>query len=71
MDWTIQRLQQLRTEFASGESQLLEIERHRDSVRDQMLRIEGAIRVLEEHLADRPEKQAQKQAQNQVQNQVQ
>lgn len=63
MDWTIQRLEHLRTEYASGESQLLEIERHRDSVRDQMLRIEGAMRVLEEHLADGPEKQAHNQVQ--------
>ncbi|MDQ4054035.1 MAG: hypothetical protein M3237_15220 [Actinomycetota bacterium] len=55
MDWTIERLQQLRTEFASGESQLLETERQRESVRDQLLRIEGAIRVLEEQLADAPE----------------
>lgn len=51
MDWTIDRLQALRAEYASGESQLLEIDKHRAHVRDQMLRIEGAIRVLEEQLA--------------------
>ncbi|MEP6817043.1 MAG: hypothetical protein ABI873_15990 [Marmoricola sp.] len=55
MDWTIDRLQQLRTEFAAGEAQLLEIERHGESVRDQLLRIEGAIRVLEEKLTDATE----------------
>jgi len=52
MDWIVERLQELRGEYASGESQLAEIERHRVQVRDQMLRLEGAIRVLEEQLAD-------------------
>ena len=55
MDWTIERLQQLRGEYASGESQLAELDRHRQGVRDQLLRIEGAIRVLEEQLAAAPE----------------
>ena len=55
MDWSIDRLQQLRAEYAAGESQLAELDRHRDGVRDQLLRIEGAIRVLEEQLADSPE----------------
>ncbi|GAF48239.1 hypothetical protein [Rhodococcus wratislaviensis] len=54
MDWAIDRLQQLRAEFASGESQLREIERHREQVRDQLLRLGGAIRVLEEQLAAAP-----------------
>jgi septal ring factor EnvC (AmiA/AmiB activator) len=66
MDWTIERLQQLRTEFASGESRLLEMERQRESVRDQLLRIEGAIRVLEEQLADVPEFAETLQAQHQA-----
>jgi septal ring factor EnvC (AmiA/AmiB activator) len=51
MDWIVERLQQLRGEYASGESQLVEIERHRSQVRDHLLRLEGAIRVLEEQLA--------------------
>jgi hypothetical protein len=51
MDWTIDRLQELRAEHASGESQLAEIERHHAAVRDQLLRIEGAIQVLEEQLS--------------------
>jgi septal ring factor EnvC (AmiA/AmiB activator) len=55
MDWTIERLQQLRGEYASGESQMVEIDRHRQDVREQLLRIEGAIRVLEEQLASAPE----------------
>lgn len=55
MDWTIERLQQLRSEYASGESQLAEIDSHQRHVREQLLRIEGAIRVLEEQLAAAPE----------------
>jgi septal ring factor EnvC (AmiA/AmiB activator) len=55
MDWTIERLQELRGEYASGESRLAEIDRHRQDVREQLLRIEGAIRVLEEQLAAAPE----------------
>lgn len=55
MDWTIERLAQLRVEFASGEDQLAEIHRHEAQVQAQLLRIEGAIRVLEEQLASAPE----------------
>jgi septal ring factor EnvC (AmiA/AmiB activator) len=55
MDWSIERLQQLRSDYAAGETELAELDRHRDGVRDQLLRIEGAIRVLEEQLADSPE----------------
>jgi len=54
MDWTIERLQELRTEYASGQARLLELEEQRDGLRDQMLRIDGAIRVLEEQLAATP-----------------
>lgn len=55
MDWCIQRLQELRGEYTSGETQLLEIERHRAHVHEQLLRIEGAIRVLEEQLTRGPQ----------------
>jgi len=55
MDWTIERLHVLRGEYAAGESQLAEVDRHRERVREQLLRIEGAIRVLEEQLAAAPE----------------
>lgn len=55
MDWTIERLRQLRGEYASGESQLVQLDRHRRDVLEQLLRIEGAIRVLEEQLAAAPE----------------
>ncbi len=53
--WAIDRLAQLRGEYAAGESQLAEVERHRSAVHEQLLRIEGAIRVLEEQLAEAPE----------------
>jgi septal ring factor EnvC (AmiA/AmiB activator) len=49
--WPVARLQQLRAEYAEGENRLLEIERHREQIRAQLLRIEGAIRVLEEQIA--------------------
>ena len=55
MDGPRARPQQRRPEFAAGEAQLLEIGRHGESVRDQLLRIEGAIRVLEEKLTDATE----------------
>jgi septal ring factor EnvC (AmiA/AmiB activator) len=54
MDWAIDRLQQLRGEYAAGESQLAELDLHREHVRAQLHRIEGAIRVLEEQLAADP-----------------
>lgn len=54
MTWTIERLQQLRGEYAAGESQLAELDLRREGVVAQMHRIEGAIRVLEEQLAADP-----------------
>jgi septal ring factor EnvC (AmiA/AmiB activator) len=51
MDWTIERLQQLRAEYAEGEARLAELQGEGERVRDQMLRIDGAIRVLEEQVA--------------------
>ena len=53
------RLQQLRDEFAGGQAQLAEIEKQRAEldvrsarVQETMLRISGAVQVLEEELAD-------------------
>lgn len=51
MDWMIERLQQLRAEYAEGEARMAELQSERERVRDQMLRIDGAIRVLEEQVA--------------------
>ena len=43
-----QRLQELRNELAKGERQIELLDRERDGVRDTILRIQGAIQVLEE-----------------------
>jgi len=45
------RLEVLRSELAKGQRQLQVLDRERQEVRDTMLRIGGAIRVLEELLA--------------------
>lgn len=50
-----QRLQQLRTEYESGRKVLAELEAKQANVRDTLLRIEGAIQVLEETLAEAEE----------------
>ena len=46
-----ERLQELRAELEKGRQRMEELERERQQVRDAMLRISGAIRVLEEILA--------------------
>jgi septal ring factor EnvC (AmiA/AmiB activator) len=45
-----ERLVQLRAELEKGEHRLRQLDRERQEVRDTMLRISGAIRVLEELL---------------------
>jgi len=47
-----ERLQELRAELEKGNKRLLELDRERQEVRDTMLRISGAIRVLEELLEE-------------------
>ena len=42
------RLAELRTEFETGQRMLGELEEKRDKLRESMLRIAGAIQVLEE-----------------------
>jgi hypothetical protein len=51
-----QRLKQLRPEFEAGQKMLAELEANQANVRETMLRISGAIQVLEELLvqADQP-----------------
>lgn len=44
------RLHELRQEFTRGEEQLTELDRKRAQVRDTLLRISGAMQVLEELL---------------------
>lgn len=53
-----QRLEQLKAEFEAGQKMLTELEGQQANVRETMLRISGAIQVLEEELAnDNPPKQ--------------
>lgn len=44
------RLQELKTEFGNGEQTLRELEEQMATVRQTLLRISGAIQVLEEEL---------------------
>jgi prefoldin subunit 5 len=46
--WLEKRLQDLHYEFKQGEAQLAELDRQRAQLRDTLLRISGAIQVLEE-----------------------
>ncbi|WP_298232520.1 hypothetical protein [uncultured Azohydromonas sp.] len=48
-----QRLAQLREEFSAGQNVLVEIENRRAEVQQTLLRIGGAIQVLEELLKER------------------
>jgi prefoldin subunit 5 len=48
MDWALERLRELRTEYAGAESQLVQLDRQRMQLHEAMLRVAGAIQVLEE-----------------------
>lgn len=50
-----QRLQSLKTEFESGQKMLAELEAKQANLRETLLRISGAIQVLEEVLNEIPE----------------
>jgi predicted nuclease with TOPRIM domain len=50
-----QRLQTLKKEFESGQKALRELEVKQTNVRETLLRISGAIQVLEEALSEDPE----------------
>jgi hypothetical protein len=45
------RLEELRAEFESGQKMLNEVETKRENLRQTLLRISGAIQVIEEMLA--------------------
>ena len=47
----VDRLQELRAEFESGQKALAEMEAKQANMRNTLLRISGAIQVLEEELA--------------------
>ena len=46
-----QRLKELKAEFESGQNVLAELDEKRANVQNTLLRIQGAIQVLEEELA--------------------
>ena len=46
-----QRLKELKTEFESGQKALAELENRQGDLRNTLMRISGAIQVLEEELA--------------------
>ncbi len=48
----VKRLQELKAEFEAGQKMLTELEAKQANVRETMLRISGAIQVLEEELAE-------------------
>lgn len=49
------RLEELKAEFESGQKMLNELETKRENLRQTLLRISGAIQVLEEELGKQPE----------------
>jgi predicted nuclease with TOPRIM domain len=49
-----QRLESLKTEYATGQKMLADLETQQANLRDTLLRISGAIQVLEETLNETP-----------------
>jgi predicted nuclease with TOPRIM domain len=54
-----QRLNGLKTEFESGQKMLADLEAKQANLRDTLLRISGAIQVLEEMLNETPMEEMQ------------
>jgi predicted nuclease with TOPRIM domain len=50
-----QRLQSLKTEYAAEQKMLADLEAQQANLRDTLLRISGAIQILEETLNEAPE----------------
>ena len=53
-DHIVRRLEQLRVEYRKGQERMVELEQETSSVNSSMLRIIGAIQVLEELLEQHP-----------------
>ena len=53
-DHIVRRLEQLRAEYRKGQERLAELEQETSSVNTSMLRISGAIQVMEELLEQDP-----------------
>jgi hypothetical protein len=51
VEWAIQRLQELRDDYTSGENQLAQLDQRRVQLQDGLLRSAGAIQMLEELIA--------------------
>ncbi|WP_072622714.1 hypothetical protein [Spirulina major] len=54
------RLQALKTEYAAGQKALANLEAQQLSLRETLLRIGGAIQVLEEELAAAPDRESER-----------
>lgn len=54
-----ERLKELKAEFESGQKMLAELEAKQANLRESLLRISGAIQVLEEELGKHNDKTAQ------------
>ena len=48
LDWTFDRLRELRKEYEDGHARLATLEDERQQARDSLLQISGAIQVLED-----------------------
>jgi len=56
------RLKELKSELEAGEAELAKVENHRTYLRETLLRISGAVQVMEELLAEgQPEGQSTEQ----------
>jgi len=53
----VERLEELRQELAKGQKRLEMLDRERQEIRDTLLRISGAIQVLEELLRQKRERE--------------
>ena len=56
-----QRLKELKAEYATGQKTLAELENRETNLKNALLRIKGAIQVLEEELSKPEEENAPKQ----------